>query len=163
MRLWIRKRDIISWFYRGFRSVIITTQRKWLCKVIGAGLNWYWPLTSLSGYTAPGEKQVPICMLIASASFVCKNALLRYLAIDGYTERNSISSICDFSIWILNDYKKFLAGLIHIICNTYIMELIENIVWIVGGFITTLVTMELAWKLARRQTKKSITKPILIK
>jgi len=43
------------------------------------------------------------------------------------------------------------------------MELIENIVWIVGGFITTLVTMELAWKLARRQTKKSITKPILIK
>ena len=40
---------------------------------------------------------------------------------------------------------------------------LENIVWIAGGFITTLVTMELAWKLARRQTKSSVTKPILTK
>jgi hypothetical protein len=43
------------------------------------------------------------------------------------------------------------------------MELIENIGWIVVGFITTLVTMELAWKLARRQTKSSITKLVLMK
>jgi hypothetical protein len=38
------------------------------------------------------------------------------------------------------------------------MELIENIVWAIGGFITTLVTMELAWKLAGRHTKSQLLK-----
>jgi hypothetical protein len=41
------------------------------------------------------------------------------------------------------------------------MEMIENIVWVTTGFISTLVTMELARRLAKRQTRNvSITKPI---
>ena len=41
------------------------------------------------------------------------------------------------------------------------MEMIESIVWIMTGFISTLVTMEVAWRLAKAQTRKvSIGKPI---
>jgi hypothetical protein len=41
------------------------------------------------------------------------------------------------------------------------MELIESIVWIMTGFASTPVIMEVAWRLAKRQTRKaSITKPI---
>ena len=41
------------------------------------------------------------------------------------------------------------------------MELIESIVWIMTGFISTLVTMEVAWKLPKAQARKvSVTKPI---
>jgi hypothetical protein len=44
------------------------------------------------------------------------------------------------------------------------MEMIESIVWITTGFISTLITMEVAWKLARGQTKRtSINKPIAVK
>jgi hypothetical protein len=44
------------------------------------------------------------------------------------------------------------------------MEMIENIVWVMTGFISTLVTMELAWRLAKGQTRNvSITKPIAMK
>jgi len=35
------------------------------------------------------------------------------------------------------------------------MGIIENIVGFLGGFFTTLVAMELAWKFAIRQTKKA--------
>ena len=46
-------------------------------------------------------------------------------------------------------------------CNIYIMEMIESIVWIVTGFISTLVTMEVAWRLAKAQARKvSVTKPV---
>lgn len=46
-------------------------------------------------------------------------------------------------------------------CNIHIMEMIEGIVWIMTGFISTLVTMEVAWRLAKAQTRKvSIGKPI---
>jgi hypothetical protein len=34
------------------------------------------------------------------------------------------------------------------------MELIENVVWIMSGFIGSLITMEVAWRLASRRTKK---------
>lgn len=41
------------------------------------------------------------------------------------------------------------------------MEMIESIGWIMTGFISTLVTMQLAWRLAKGQTRKaSITKPV---
>ena len=44
------------------------------------------------------------------------------------------------------------------------MEMIENIVWVMTGFISTLVTMELAWWLAKGQMRNvSITKPIAMK
>lgn len=44
------------------------------------------------------------------------------------------------------------------------MELIETIVWITTGFISTLITMEVAWRLAREQTTRmSINKPIVMK
>jgi hypothetical protein len=36
-------------------------------------------------------------------------------------------------------------------CNICIMELIEGIVWVLSGFIPTLITMEVAWRLARRK------------
>jgi hypothetical protein len=35
------------------------------------------------------------------------------------------------------------------------MEMIERIVWIMTGFISTLVTMELAWRLAKGQARKA--------
>jgi hypothetical protein len=42
------------------------------------------------------------------------------------------------------------------------MEMIESIVWIMTGFISTLVTMEVAWRLAKTRTRKvSVTKPNL--
>jgi len=42
------------------------------------------------------------------------------------------------------------------------MEMIESIVWIMTGFISTLVTMEVAWKLAKTHAGKvSVTKPNL--
>ncbi len=40
------------------------------------------------------------------------------------------------------------------------MEMIESIVWIMTGFIPTLVTMEVAWRLAKAQTRKVSIKPI---
>jgi hypothetical protein len=41
------------------------------------------------------------------------------------------------------------------------MEMIESIVWIMTGFISTLVTMEVAWRLAKTHARKlSVTKPI---
>jgi len=44
------------------------------------------------------------------------------------------------------------------------MEMIENIVWVMTGFISTLITMELAWRLAKGQTRiVSITKPNAMK
>jgi len=39
------------------------------------------------------------------------------------------------------------------------MELIESVVWIVTGFIPTLITMEVGWRLTSKQTKKSISSP----
>jgi hypothetical protein len=39
-------------------------------------------------------------------------------------------------------------------CNIYIMELIENIVWIASGFIATLVSMEIGWRLASKKHTK---------
>jgi hypothetical protein len=46
-------------------------------------------------------------------------------------------------------------------CNIYIMEMIESIVWIMTGYISTLVTMEVAWRLAKAHARKvSVTKPI---
>jgi hypothetical protein len=43
----------------------------------------------------------------------------------------------------------------------YNMEMIESIVWIMTGFISTLVTMEVAWRLAKAHERKvSVTKPI---
>jgi len=42
--------------------------------------------------------------------------------------------------------------------------MIENIVWVMTGFVSTLVTMELAWRLAKGQTRNvSITKPNAMK
>lgn len=41
------------------------------------------------------------------------------------------------------------------------MEMIEDIVWVMSGFISTLVTMELSWRLAKGQTRN--TKPIAMK
>ena len=40
------------------------------------------------------------------------------------------------------------------------MEMIESIVWITTGFISTLATMEVAWRLAKIQTRKVSIKPI---
>jgi hypothetical protein len=41
------------------------------------------------------------------------------------------------------------------------MEMIESIVWMATGFISTVITMEIAWRLARQQTKRTfINKPI---
>lgn len=41
------------------------------------------------------------------------------------------------------------------------MEMIESIVWIMTGFVSTLVTMEVVWRLAKAHARKvSITKPI---
>jgi len=42
------------------------------------------------------------------------------------------------------------------------MELIENVVWILGGFIGTLITMEASWRLASKQTKKSTRSPLIM-
>jgi hypothetical protein len=70
-----------------------------------------------------------------------------------------VSSIYDFSVWILSISSRFLAGFIYTSCNIYIMELIENIVWALSGFIPTLVGMEIGWRLASRQTKKPISSP----
>ena len=36
------------------------------------------------------------------------------------------------------------------------MEIIENLVWLITGFVSTLVTMEVAWRLARRQTNSAL-------
>jgi hypothetical protein len=45
--------------------------------------------------------------------------------------------------------------------NIYIMEMIEDIVWIMTGFISTLVTMEIAWRLAKAHARRVyVTKPI---
>ncbi|MGA9152304.1 MAG: hypothetical protein WBZ36_17145 [Candidatus Nitrosopolaris sp.] len=34
------------------------------------------------------------------------------------------------------------------------MEMIDEIVWILTGFTSTLFSMEIAWSLAKRQTRK---------
>ena len=48
-------------------------------------------------------------------------------------------------------------------CDIYIIEMIESIGWIMTGFISTLVTMEVAWRLAKAHARKvSVTKPIAI-
>jgi hypothetical protein len=64
-------------------------------------------------------------------------------------------SIYDFSVWILSIQGWLLVGFIYKKCNIYIMELIGNVVWILGGFIPALITMEVAWRLGSRLTKKS--------
>jgi hypothetical protein len=44
------------------------------------------------------------------------------------------------------------------------MEMIESIVSIMTGFISTLVTMEVAWRLAKIHARKvSVTKPVVMK
>jgi len=41
------------------------------------------------------------------------------------------------------------------------MEMIESIVWVMTGFISTLVTMEVARRLAKAHARKvSVTKPM---
>lgn len=51
-----------------------------------------------------------------------------------------------------------LSGFICKSCNIYIMDLIENVALVLSGFITTLVSMEVGWRLASRQTnKKSVS------
>jgi hypothetical protein len=46
----------------------------------------------------------------------------------------------------------------------YIMEMIETISWILTGFISSLFTMEAAWRIARGQAKGASTnKPIAMK
>ena len=42
------------------------------------------------------------------------------------------------------------------------MEMIESIVWITTGFISTLATMEVAWRLAKAQTRKVSIKPVVM-
>jgi hypothetical protein len=40
------------------------------------------------------------------------------------------------------------------------MEMMESIVWIMTGFISILITMEVAWRLAKAHARKvSVTKP----
>ena len=44
------------------------------------------------------------------------------------------------------------------------MVMIESIVWIMTGFISTLITMEVARRLAKTHARKvSVTKPIAMK
>ena len=44
------------------------------------------------------------------------------------------------------------------------MELIEGALWIMTGFIPTLVSMELAWRLAKKRARKaSFNIPIAVK
>jgi len=44
------------------------------------------------------------------------------------------------------------------------MKMIESIVWIMTGFISTLVTMEVAWRLSKAHARKvSVTKPTAMK
>jgi hypothetical protein len=44
----------------------------------------------------------------------------------------------------------------------YIMEIIEGIVWIMMGFTSTLLTMEVAWRLARRQAKSTFVNKTIV-
>jgi hypothetical protein len=37
------------------------------------------------------------------------------------------------------------------------MEMIENIVWIMTGFIPTLVTMEIGWRIGHAKSQKMIS------
>jgi hypothetical protein len=41
--------------------------------------------------------------------------------------------------------------------NIQIMEMIENIIWILTGFIPTLVTMEVGWRMGRTKRAKATT------
>lgn len=44
------------------------------------------------------------------------------------------------------------------------MEMMEAVLWIMTGFIPTLVSMELAWKLAKKRVREaSFNKPIAVK
>jgi hypothetical protein len=41
------------------------------------------------------------------------------------------------------------------ICNIYIMELIEGIVWVLAGFVPSLIALEvIGWKLASKKRTK---------
>jgi hypothetical protein len=41
------------------------------------------------------------------------------------------------------------------------MEIIEESIWVIAGFISTLLSMEVAWRLARMRVKETaITRPI---
>jgi len=43
------------------------------------------------------------------------------------------------------------------------MEMLGTIVWMMTGFTSTLVTMEVAWRLAMAQVRKvSVTKPTIM-
>lgn len=45
----------------------------------------------------------------------------------------------------------------------FIMETIESVVWIITGFISTLIGMEIAWRLARKQAKRvSVNEPVAV-
>jgi len=46
----------------------------------------------------------------------------------------------------LRTYDRLLAGFMYKNRNIYIMELIENVVWILGEFVGTLITMEASWR-----------------
>jgi hypothetical protein len=45
----------------------------------------------------------------------------------------------------------------------FIMEMIENIAWLMTGFVSTFVAMELAWRLARRQTRGESINRVAVK
>jgi len=38
-------------------------------------------------------------------------------------------------------------------CNLYLMEVIEGVLWIMTGFSATFVSMELAWRLAKKRAR----------
>ena len=64
---------------------------------------------------------------------------------------------------MLTPHQYFLAMFMWENYNIYIMEMIESIVWIMTGFTSTLVTMEVAWRLARARVRKvSVTKPTVM-
>jgi hypothetical protein len=44
------------------------------------------------------------------------------------------------------------------------MEMIEGVLWIMTGFTPTLVSMELAWRLAKKRVREaSFNRPIAVK
>jgi hypothetical protein len=65
-----------------------------------------------------------------------------------------ISGVYNFSARILIHDGQFLAIFMYKNWNIYIMEMNESIVWIMTGFISTLVLMEVAWRLAKTHARK---------
>ena len=64
---------------------------------------------------------------------------------------------------MLTPHQYFLAMFMWENYNIYTMEMIESIVWIMTGFTSTLVTMEVALRLAKVQVRKvSVTKPTVM-